>query len=117
MAQRRRAVGTFASGLFCRMTLLLPSLAGQPEEGQAVPAGAGDGHGNRTERRVMPVLKPEPIRQNLDPTGPPLPLPAVQAARQKRQAEYLLSADHDDAETGTQPLDPRPEGSAPPTAG
>src|ERR1035441_5746238 len=82
MAQRRRAVGTFASGLFCRMTLLLPSLAGQPEEGQAVPAGAGDGHGNRTERRVMPVLKPEPIRQNLDQKGPPLALPAEQRARQ-----------------------------------
>src|SRR2546426_1380572 len=64
MAQRRRAAGTFACGLFLRMSLLLPlrsPFAGQPKEDQAVPASAGDGNGNRAERGIVPVLKPEPL--------------------------------------------------------
>src|SRR5271157_2581996 len=86
MAQRRREGGTFPSGLLFRMALLLSPVAGQPEEGEAVPAGAGDGHGNGAERGVTPVLKPEPIRENLDQKGPPFPLPAEQGARQGQAA-------------------------------
>jgi len=51
-----------------------------PKKGQAVPAGAGDGNSNRAERGITPVLKSEPIRENLDQKGPPFPLPVEQGA-------------------------------------
>src|SRR5439155_23619693 len=89
MAQRRRAGGTFACGLFLRMALLLPlrsPFAGQSEEGQAVPASAGDGNRNRAQRGIVPVLKPEPLRQDLDQNGSSFPLPAEQGARQGQAA-------------------------------
>src|SRR5437870_4034549 len=89
MAQRRRAAGTFACGLFLRMSLLLPlrsPFVGQPKEDQAVPASAGDGNRNRAERGIVPVLKPEPLRQNLDQNSSSFPLPAEQRARQGQAA-------------------------------
>src|ERR1039458_4829002 len=86
MAQRRRAGGTFPSGLLLRMMMLLSTLAGQPKEGETVPAGAGDGNGNGAERGITVILKAEPVRQNLDQKGPSLPLPGEQGTRQGQAA-------------------------------
>ena len=66
--------------------LLLSFLADQPEEGEAVPAGAGSGKGYGAERGITVILKAEPVRQNLDQKGPPFPLPGEQGARQGQAA-------------------------------
>ena len=66
--------------------LLLSPLAGEPEEGEAVPAGAGSGQGYRAERGITLILKAEPVRQYLDQNGPPFPLALEQGARQGQAA-------------------------------
>src|ERR1035438_5032455 len=86
MAQRRREGRTFPAGLFLRTSLLLSPLTGQPEEGNAVPAGAGSGKRYGAERGITVMLKAEPVRQNLDQKGPSFPLPGEQGTRQGQAA-------------------------------
>src|ERR1017187_2757950 len=86
MAQRRREGRTFPAGLFLRTSLLLSPLTGQPEEGNAVPAGAGSGKGYGAERGITLILKAEPVRQYLDQDGAPFPLAFEQGARQGQAA-------------------------------
>ena len=78
--------GAFPSGLLFRTVLLLPPLAGEPEEGEAVPAGAGSGQGDGAERGITLIVKAEPVRQHLDQKGPPFPLALEQGARQRQTA-------------------------------
>ena len=66
--------------------LLLSFLAGQAEEGEAVPAGSGSGKGNGAERGITVIVKTKPVRENLDQKGPPFPLPGEQGARQWQAA-------------------------------
>src|ERR1039458_8495253 len=72
----------------------------KPEECQTVPACAGDRHGDRAQRGIMPVLIPESFRQDLNQNGPSFPLPAEQRARQGQAAilfpAILPSARHPD---------------------
>src|ERR1700727_358091 len=88
MAHRRRAGDgsvTFSPRLLFR-TYALPPIPAygtrQPEEGQAVPAGARDRHRDRAERGISPVLIPEALPQDLHKNGPTLPIPAEYRARQ-----------------------------------
>src|SRR5580700_8016384 len=73
MAQRtvRGSAGSAAG-----MTLLLAAL-GQPEEQQAVPAGAGSGARHRTERSIPPALVLETLGENLHYHGT-IPIDAAQ---------------------------------------
>src|SRR5580658_3145695 len=75
MAQRnRRGVSQARSPRSLRMAALLASLVCQSEEGHAIPAGAGDGHGDGGERRIMLSLVLEAILQNFDQNRAPFPL-------------------------------------------
>src|ERR1700681_2127179 len=93
MAHRRRAGSApFPSRLLFRTGLLLALPAGRArksEEGQAVPASAGNRCRNRAERGILPVLMPESLREHLHQNRPPFPFPSKQCARQ-RQAAILL---------------------------
>src|ERR1700722_20101178 len=97
MAHRRRVrdgAVTFSPRLLFRTGALLPLPACgtcEPEEGQTIPASAGDLHRDRAERGISPVLISEPFCQDFHKNGPPLPVPAEHRARQ-REATIQLSA-------------------------
>src|SRR4051794_26670890 len=65
---------------------LFARLTGQSEEGQTVPACAGDRGCDGAERRVVAVLIPEPLRENLHQYGSSFPLPTEQNAGQRQPA-------------------------------
>src|ERR1700676_266216 len=93
MAHRRRAGSApFPSRLLFRTGLLLALPAGRArksEEGQAVPASAGNRCRNRAERGILPVLMPESLREHLHQNRPPFPSPSKQCARQRQVAVFF----------------------------
>ena len=94
MAQRKRTGSATLPIELPFGTLLLLSLYGrscQPEEGQAIPAGAGDRDSDCAKGRIRLVLIAEPFRQNLHQNRSSFPLSPENRPRQ-REATVLLTA-------------------------